>query len=195
MAAGSSYAWPSVVVYKGARQVQRRTIVKCDWSDNFGAILERLGDDYSNEIVTQVVISSNERLVDPAHTVPLDAPVKLLETYGCHYVGFYLADSSTAPAEEAQEQQPQNALTILMQNAGRIMLPPASVGTTASSSSGCDQQLRGDQRLRNDYLQYLQDRKVGWSPGIVSSTGEQFVRIMTSALWYLDPHHQQLMDR
>ena len=75
------------------------------------------------------------------------------------------------------------------------MLPPASVGTTASSSSGCDQQLRGDQRLRNDYLQYLQDRKVGWSPGIVSSTGEQFVRTMTSALWYLDPHHQQLMDR
>ena len=100
------------------RALDRSKVVKSDWSDNFGAILERLGGNFTNETVIQVVISSNERLVDPAHAVPLDTPVKLLKTYGCHYVGFYLADSSTAP-EEAQEQQPQNALTILMQNAGR----------------------------------------------------------------------------
>ena len=85
---GSGYAWPSVVVYRGATLVKRRTIVKCDWGDNFGALLERLGG--TNETVVQVVISSNERLIDPAHTVLLDAPVKLLETYGCHYVRLVL---------------------------------------------------------------------------------------------------------
>ena len=38
MAAASSYAWPSVVVYRGATVAKRRTIVKYDWSvDNFGA--------------------------------------------------------------------------------------------------------------------------------------------------------------
>ena len=90
MAAGSGYAWPSVVVYKGARQVQRQTIVKYNWSDNFGAILEKLGYDYSNEIVIQVVIPSNERLVDPAHTVPLDALVKLLKPMAVTTLAFIL---------------------------------------------------------------------------------------------------------
>ena len=43
MAAATSYAWPSVVVYRGAMVVKRRTIVKCNWSDNFGVLLEKLG--------------------------------------------------------------------------------------------------------------------------------------------------------
>ena len=38
MAAASSYAWPSVVVYRGATVSKRQTNVKCDWSDNFGAL-------------------------------------------------------------------------------------------------------------------------------------------------------------
>lgn len=49
--AASSFAWPSVIV------VKNRTIVKCDWSDNFGFLLEKL------ETVAQVLISSNERLI------------------------------------------------------------------------------------------------------------------------------------
>lgn len=52
--AASSFAWPSVIV------VKNRTIVKCDWSDNFGFLLEKLG---INETVAQVLISSNERLI------------------------------------------------------------------------------------------------------------------------------------
>ena len=43
MAAASSFVWPSVVVYRGDTVAKRRTIVKCDWSDNFGALLEKLG--------------------------------------------------------------------------------------------------------------------------------------------------------
>ena len=191
MAAASSYAWPSVVVYTEATLVKTRTIVKCDWSDNFGALLERLGDAFDNETVLKEAIS-NEKLINPTHVVPLDAPVRLLQTYDCHYDSYYLA-ASIAASEEAQTQQQRNALVILMQNAGRPVLPQAAVVNV--TSSGSEQQLRGDQRLRNDFLQYLHEKKVGWSPGVVSSTGERFVRTLSSALWYLDPHHQQLMER
>ena len=118
--------------------------------------------------------------------------MRLLETYGCHYVGYYLADSTTA-SEEAQTQQQPNALEILMKIAWRLVLPPAVVNFT--SSSGSEQQLSGDQRLHNNFLHYLHEKKVGWSAGVVSSTGEQFVRTLTSSLWYLDPHHQQLKER
>ena len=43
MAADSSFVWPGVVVYRGDTVAKRRTIVKYDWSDNFGALLEKLG--------------------------------------------------------------------------------------------------------------------------------------------------------
>lgn len=191
MAAGSGFAWPSVAVYRGGSVIHRRAIIKCEWSDNFGALIERIGSNFESQSVTEVTISSNETPsnADMTHTVPLDAPITLLETYHCHYVNYYLAPLSSSTDSTTQQPQP-NALAILMQNAERIVLPPVSTNIPAS-----EQQLRGDIRLRNDFIHYLEIQKVGWSPGIVSTTGEQFVKMLTLTLWYLDPHHQQLMDR
>ena len=42
MAAASSFVWPGMVVYRGATVAKKRTIVKYDWSDNFGTLLEKL---------------------------------------------------------------------------------------------------------------------------------------------------------
>ena len=50
-------------------------ILKCSWDE----VLERLGSECISELVSKIVISSNERMVEPVHTVPLDAPIKLLE--------------------------------------------------------------------------------------------------------------------
>ena len=41
------------------------------------------------------------------------------------------------------------------------MLPPAAI---YDSSSDSDQHIRGDYRLRNDFIHYLETKKVGWSP-------------------------------
>ena len=90
MATGRDFAWPSVTVKRSSMVLKGRTIVKCNWSDNFATLLEKAGSEFSTEVVIQVAISQNERL-DTTHTVPLDAPVKLLETYGCLYVCYYLA--------------------------------------------------------------------------------------------------------
>ena len=93
MATGSNFAWPSVTVKRSSTVLKGRSIVKCNWSDNFATLLEKAGSEFSTEVVIQVIISKNERL-DTSHTVPLDAPVKLLETYGCLYVCHYLADNT-----------------------------------------------------------------------------------------------------
>ena len=84
---GSDFAWPSVTVKRSSTVLKGQTIVKCNWNDNFATLLEKAGSEFSTEVVIQVAISQNERL-DTAHTVPLDAPVKLRETYGCLYVCF-----------------------------------------------------------------------------------------------------------
>eukprot|EP00731_Ephydatia_muelleri_P031748 Em0023g255a len=67
----------------------------------------------------------------------------------------------------AQQQLP-NALEMLMQNAERLVLPSAAI---YDSSSDSDQHIRGDYRLRNDFILYLETKKVGWSPSTVSTTG------------------------
>ena len=134
MATGSDFAWPSVTVKRGSTVVKGRSIVKCSWSDNFGILLEKVGSEFSAEVVIQVVISKNEKL-DTTHTVPLDAPVKLLETYGCLYVCYYLADNTV---RETSQESP-NALTMLMQRESQRVLPPVC----QSPSSGSEQ-LRGD---------------------------------------------------
>ena len=133
MATGSDFAWPSVTVRRGSTVVKGRSIVKCSWSDNFGILLEKVGSEFSAEVVIQVVISKNEKL-DTTHTVPLDAPVKLLETYGCLYVCYYLADNTV---RETSQESP-NALTMLMQSESKRVLPPVC----QSPSSGSEQ-LRG----------------------------------------------------
>ena len=56
------------------------------------------------------------------------------------------------------------------------MLPPAAID---DSSSGSEQHIRGDNRLRKDFIHYLETKKVGWSP---ITTGEQFVKTPVSAL-------------
>ena len=37
--------------------------------------------------------------------------------------------------------------------------------------------------------------KVGWSPSVVKTTGEKFVKALSDALWTLDPHHKNFADR
>ena len=79
-----------------------------------------------------------------------------------------------------------------MQKAERVVLPPATI---YDSSSDSDQHICGDYRLRNDFIHYLETMKNGWGPSTVSTSGEQFVKTLVSALWCLDPHHQQFIDR
>ena len=138
----SNFAWLSVTVKRSSTVLKGRSIVKCNWSDNFASLLEKAGSEFSTEVVIQVIISKNERL-DTSHTVPLDAPVKLLETYGCLYVCYYLADNTVR--EPAQGGR--NALTVLMQSESRLTLPPVC----QNPSSGTEQ-LRGDQALETMLL-------------------------------------------
>ena len=49
------------------------TVVHCLWTDSFACILEK----YS-EAVEKVVISTNEKFVDPCHIVPMSTPVSIL---------------------------------------------------------------------------------------------------------------------
>ena len=54
-----------------------------------------------------------------------------------------------------------------------------------------DAELRGDQRVRNKLLYLLEEMKVGWTPDVVDTIEERFLKRLTNTLWYLDSHHQK----
>ena len=56
-------------------------------------------------------------------------------------------------------------------------------------------QLRANQRLRNEVLDVLERIHVGWCPQSLSSIGESCVNQLTAALWYIDAHHKTLRER
>ncbi len=54
--------------------------------------------------------------------------------------------------------------------------------------------LRADQRLYNDFIDYLETTEARW-PRQNVSTGQAFVKAVSNALWYLNPHHATLRER
>ena len=63
-------AWPSVSIKRGST-ITSRKVVKCEWSDTLGEIVERVDRSYclSHEVVEKVIVSSNA-----VHEFPLDGP-------------------------------------------------------------------------------------------------------------------------
>lgn len=47
-----------------------------------------------------------------------------------------------------------------------------------------------NQRLRNDIIKLLKERKCLWKSGEVSSVGCSFVQALTNTLWTIDGHHE-----
>ena len=68
-----------------------------------------------------------------------------------------------------------------MSSQKRILLLSKAVGES----------LRAAQRLHNDVIDLLLSTNVRWSPGIVDTIGQQCIKVIVAALWYLDPHHDR----
>jgi len=46
MATGSDFAWPSVTVKRSSTVLNGRSIVKCNWINNFATLLEKAGSEF-----------------------------------------------------------------------------------------------------------------------------------------------------
>ena len=106
----SMNAWPSVSVKRAGKTIISRKIVKCEWSETLGEIIERVDRILSQEVVEKVMVSSNAQFLDPVHEIPLDGPVELLKDYGMNVL-FYLSGDADPRRSESSGQ---NAFEILM---------------------------------------------------------------------------------
>jgi len=97
-----------------------------------------------------------------------------------YLIVFYLVDQ-----EGPETSSSRNAFEILMNSQKRILLPQKHVGDN----------LRADQRMKNDFIDLLSSWSVGWTPDNVQTLGQHCIKTVVSALWYLDPHHDSFKDR
>ena len=93
-AASASTTWLSVVIKRGTTVVCPRKIVNVLWESNFGELLMATDSALEKESVLKVVISTNERFIDPVHEVSVTAPVLICDTFKCRFVCIYLRESS-----------------------------------------------------------------------------------------------------
>ena len=47
-------------------------------------------------------------------------------------------------------------------------------------------------KLRNQFIDLLEEQKLGWSNDTVESTGKKFVNVLTDILWYVDGYEQTI---
>ena len=106
----STYCWPSVSIKRGTSLLVARKVVKAEHGWTFGHLLMVIDNSFSEEQVTRVVTSKNDRFVDPVHEVPLDSPVELCQQYGVN-VCYYLM-----PERNESRAQQRNAFEIMMQS-------------------------------------------------------------------------------
>ena len=64
--------WPSALIIS-------QKIVKCEWTDILGVIVERVDRNLSHKVVEKV--PSNAQFMDLVHKLSLDGPVELLKDY------------------------------------------------------------------------------------------------------------------
>ena len=105
--------------------------------------------------------------------------VQVCKQFSCPKVTYYFC------SKEVQVAPAKNAFAVLMQSQRERRLP-------AKVSSD---KLRGDQRMFNDVVDMLGAMNIGWTPDLVGSVGENCVKVIVSALWYIDPCRKQFVER
>ena len=120
---GSLFLWPSVTVRCGLEVLINRRVVKADVGDTFYRLLEIIDSSLMQRKVLRVIVSKNERFIDPVHEVPIDAPVILCEQYGSN-ICYHLLHVATTPVTEIT----LNAFAVLMKSSHERVQPKKVTG-------------------------------------------------------------------
>ena len=75
-----------------------------------------------------------------------------------------------------------DAFAIMLSAAADVHLPPLNTVATKNNLL----------LLKNDFVKYLQEKKLGWSADTVELHGTPFVRKMGEVLWHIDGQHAKL---
>ncbi len=131
--------------------------------------------------IEEIEISWDSKFLE-AHHVPEDAPLTLLEQFNCSYICYHLAPNITTSHNVFTSRIVSD---VLMEHSRQSILPARLTNPI----------LRADQQVQNELLNLLAEMSVGWSPSVVQSIGDRFIRILSATLWYLDSHHDSFLGQ
>ena len=173
--------WLAVKVISGSKVLFGSKIISCSVVESFGSLLSRLEEEHFSETRVQKILIQDDK--GQNHEVQLDAPLTSCspEQFHSRAIVFYLAEFESESS--SSDSSRPNAFQILMSSQRRVLLPK-KVDTS-----------RADQRMYNDIIDLLVSWNIGWMPDTVETVGKNCVKVLSKALWYLDPHHGQFRDR
>jgi hypothetical protein len=111
-------------------------------------------------------------------TVILSARVGEVASFGRYFLFILQGDEP-----EVRRDEMKSAFNVLMESAKELVLPMRVEERTKKD------------KLYNDIVGWLASNKLGWRKPFVDTAGCQLVSTLTDALWYVDGHHQTLVER
>lgn len=84
----TSFALLSTVLKQEFELVKNRTNVKASWEENFGELMQKVGDEFTLKIIDKIVILKSELFSD-THEVAMDASVSICQIFSCSHVCVY----------------------------------------------------------------------------------------------------------
>ena len=135
----------------------------------------RLPEEYSNSPITCMVARSQS---GPFQSVPIAVKICEASEFGKFFK--FLLQSPINQQQAAQSQQ--NALEVVMRNAGQLMWPDKYDNSRKTQRH----------QLHNDLIDFLQEKGLGCHKENVLSAGKPFVTQLVDVLWQVDGHHPKL---
>ncbi len=84
----------------------------------------------------------------------------------------------------------RNAATVLMSASKQLRWPDKHFSSQEDYDKG-----NGDKKLHDDIIDFLKTRGLGFSPGCENTSGKEFVGLLQSVLFAVQPHLQKLHGR
>ena len=123
---------------------------------------------YSESVaIEEIEISRDLQQVPGVSPCARRRPSDTFGTIQCSYICYHLAPDTTTSHNVSTSR---NVSDVLMEHSRQSVLPARPTNPI----------IRADQQVRNELLNLLAKMSVGWSPSVVQSIGDRFIRILSA---------------
>ena len=175
----------TVTILEGTKRIFPWTMYLCSEEHTFAALFEDIRKQFSlGDLRTDVVNCSISKTLDSVEKISVDLGFNVTECCAINgrYVRFITEkDSNSAPL--------QNAATVLMASASKLRLPSKLLSMERYEKG------RGDYRLHDDIIDFLDRKNLGFGAGLENTTGKQVVKALADTLFFLQPHLKTINGR
>ena len=171
------------VLVKNGPKVKSKSLESIELQKTLAQVAEDTG--IGTESI-DIYASEKEICDTPTHVKDMTITMQVVRSFGWRYLTFYIRDSPVCRPNASAGVPTKSAFEVMLNAAKTLELPP--------EKSSPEDKPRADYQLYNDFLKQMKKQGIGFTPN-QKLLSKKVCDTITSALWYMDPHHAKLQER